>query len=61
MGAVLAAALVSLEHKGTTGQVQAAARRAMDIAIGGLRTVGARHSATGRRPGAPADGQAPAS
>ncbi len=40
MGAVLAAALVSLEHGGTTSQVQAAARRAMDIAIGGLRPAG---------------------
>ena len=40
MGAVLAAAVVSLEHGGTPGQVQAAARRAMDIAIGGLRPAG---------------------
>ncbi len=40
LGAVLAAALVSLEHGGTTSQVQAAARRAMDIAIGGLRPAG---------------------
>jgi AcrR family transcriptional regulator len=40
MGAVLAAALVSLDRGGTPGQVQAAARRAMDIAIGGLRPAG---------------------
>jgi hypothetical protein len=40
LGAVLAAALVSLEHGGTTSQVQAAARRAMHIAIGGLRPAG---------------------
>jgi AcrR family transcriptional regulator len=40
MGAVLAAALVSLERGGTPGQVRAAARRAMDIAIGGLRPAG---------------------
>jgi AcrR family transcriptional regulator len=61
MGAVLAAALVSLEHKDTTGQVEAAARRAMDIAIGGLRTVGrgTRRSAGDR--GGPADESAPAS
>jgi len=62
MGAVLAAALVSLEHKGTTGQVQASARRAMDIAIGGLRTVGGpstRRSAGDR--GVPADEPATAS
>ncbi len=40
MGAVLAAALVSLEHGGTAGQVQAAARGAMDIAMQGLRATG---------------------
>jgi AcrR family transcriptional regulator len=39
-GAVLAAALVTLQHDGTTSQVQAAARRAMDIAMAGLRAVG---------------------
>ena len=39
-GAVLAASLIALQHGGTTGQVQAAARRAMDIAMGGLRAVG---------------------
>jgi AcrR family transcriptional regulator len=39
-GAVLAAALIALQHGGTTGQVQAAARRAVDIAMGGLRAVG---------------------
>jgi AcrR family transcriptional regulator len=40
MGAVLAAALVSLQRGDTTDQLQAAVRRAMDIAIGGLRTMG---------------------
>jgi AcrR family transcriptional regulator len=39
-GAVLAASLITLQHGGTTGQVQAAARRAMEIAMGGLRAVG---------------------
>lgn len=38
MGAVLAAALVSLQRGDTTEQVQAAVRRAMDIAERGLRT-----------------------
>ena len=37
MGAVLAAALVTMQGGGTTGEVQAAARRAMDIAVGGLQ------------------------
>jgi AcrR family transcriptional regulator len=55
MGAVLAAALVSLEHKGTTGQVQAAALRAMDIAIGGLRTVGRGTPRSAGDRGVPAD------
>jgi hypothetical protein len=60
MGAVLAAALVSLEHNGTADQVEAAVRSAMDIAIGGLRTVGrgARRSASDR--GLLADEPAPA-
>jgi AcrR family transcriptional regulator len=40
MGAVLAAAIVSLQHGDGTGEVQAAVRRAMAIAIEGLRTVG---------------------
>ncbi len=39
-GAVLAAALVTLQHAGTTDQVQAAAQRAMDIAMEGLRAIG---------------------
>jgi len=39
MGAVLAAALVSLQHGATTGQIQAAARRALDIAVGGLQSL----------------------
>jgi len=37
MGAVLAAALVTMEGGGGTGEVQAAARRAMDIAVGACR------------------------
>src|SRR5260370_3145375 len=40
LGAVLAAALVSLEPGGTTHQVQTPARRAMDIAITGLPPAG---------------------
>jgi len=40
MGAVLAAALVTMEAGGGTGEVQAAARRAMDIAVGGLQALG---------------------
>ena len=55
MGAVLAAALVSLERGGTTGQVQAAARRAMDIAMGGLRTVGCDAPPSRGNHGMPAD------
>ena len=55
MGAVLAAALVSLEHKGTTGQVQAAVRHAMDIAIGGLRTAGRGTPRSAGDRGVPAD------
>jgi AcrR family transcriptional regulator len=39
-GAVLAAALIALQHGGTTDQVQAAARNAMDIAMAGLRAIG---------------------
>jgi len=39
MGAVLAAALVSLQHGATTGQIQAAARRALDIAVAGLQSL----------------------
>ncbi len=38
-GAVLAASLIALQHGGTAGQVQAAARRAMEIATGGLRAM----------------------
>jgi AcrR family transcriptional regulator len=55
MGAVLAAALVSLERGGTTGQVQAAARRAIDIAMGGLRTVGCDAPPSRGNHGMPAD------
>jgi hypothetical protein len=40
MGAVLAAALVSLQRGATAEQMQAAVRRAMDIAGRGLRAVG---------------------
>jgi AcrR family transcriptional regulator len=40
MGAVLAAALVSLQRGDATDQLQAAVRRAMDIAGRGLRAVG---------------------
>ena len=40
MGAVLAAALVSLQRGDTAEQMQAAVRRAMDIAGRGLRAVG---------------------
>jgi AcrR family transcriptional regulator len=40
MGAVLAAALVSLQRGATTGQIQAAARRALDIAVRGLQSLG---------------------
>ena len=40
MGAVLAAALATMEAGGSTGEVQAAARRAMDIAVGGLQALG---------------------
>jgi AcrR family transcriptional regulator len=39
MGAVLAAALLCLQRGDTTSQLQTAVRRAMDIAIKGLRTV----------------------
>ncbi|HYB35992.1 MAG TPA: helix-turn-helix domain-containing protein [Mycobacterium sp.] len=39
MGAALAAALVCLQHGETTEQVQAAAQRAIGIAIGGLRNI----------------------
>jgi len=49
MGAVLAAALVSLQRGDPTDQLQAAVRRAMDIAVGGLRTV-ARDIPPSRRP-----------
>jgi AcrR family transcriptional regulator len=40
MGAVLAASLVSLQRGATTGQIQAAARRALDIAVRGLQCLG---------------------
>ena len=40
MGAVLAAALISLQHGATAGQIQDAARRAMDIAVKGLQSLG---------------------
>jgi len=40
MGAVLAAALVSLQHGATTSQIQDAARRAMNIAVAGLQSLG---------------------
>jgi AcrR family transcriptional regulator len=40
MGAVLAAALVSLQHGATTGQIQDAARRALNIAVKGLQSLG---------------------
>jgi len=40
MGAVLAAALVSLQHGATTGQVQDAVRRAVDISVKGLQSLG---------------------
>ena len=70
MGAVLAAALVTIEARGGTGEAQAAARRAIDIAVGGLQALGPdarRRSAhqTGRwahepmrRPGRALDGGA---
>jgi AcrR family transcriptional regulator len=58
MGAVLAAALASMEHGGSTGQVQAAARRAMDIAIGGLRLAGRGAPPSPGSLGGPADGPA---
>ena len=56
MGAVLAAALVSLQRGGTTDEVQAAARHAMDIAMGGLRTVGCDAPLSRGSQGVPADG-----
>lgn len=40
MGAVLAAALISLQHGATTGQIQDSARRALDIAVTGLQSLG---------------------
>ncbi len=40
MGAVLAAALISLQHGATTGQIQDSARRALDIAVKGLQSLG---------------------
>jgi AcrR family transcriptional regulator len=40
MGAVLAAALASLQHGATTGQTQATVRRALDITVGGLQSLG---------------------
>ena len=40
MGAVLAAALISLQHGATSGQIHDAARRAMDIAVKGLQSLG---------------------
>ena len=40
MGAVLAAALISLQRGATTGQIQDAARRALDIAVRGLQSLG---------------------
>lgn len=58
MGAVLAAALASMGHGGTTDQVQAAARRAMDIAIGGLRPGGRGAAPSPASPERPADGLA---
>jgi AcrR family transcriptional regulator len=58
MGAVLAAALVSLQHGATTGEVQAAARRAMDIAVGGLRAAQQLLSPPPGRPCALADDSA---
>ena len=39
MGAVLAAALVSLQHGATTSRIQDAARRAMNIAVAGLQSL----------------------
>ncbi len=53
MGAVLAAALVSLEGGGSTDEVQAAARRAMDIAVGGLQGLGPDAPPTRGGPGGP--------
>lgn len=57
-GAVLAAALVTLQHGGTIGQVQAAARRAMDIAMAGLRAVGPVSPPPSDSPQVPAAGPA---
>jgi len=53
MGAVLAAALVSLEGGGRTDEVQAAARHAMDIAVGGLQGLGPDAPPTRGKPGGP--------
>jgi AcrR family transcriptional regulator len=69
MGAVLAAALVTMEAGGGTGEVQTAARRAMDIAVGGLQALGpdaprraahqtARWARTNEAPGRALDGGA---
>ena len=53
MGAVLAAALVTMEGGGGTGEVQAAARRAMDIAVGGLQALGRDAPPARGTPGSP--------